>query len=290
MRPACSRRCCPNFESAGRPVRPLTGRWERQPVLPRRQTKLGLSFRPLQAESLGLDPDETLRTLVEYPFEVIRLAAYWDRLVLATGKYRTDELDRQLDIAEGAGKRIILSLGPVKNFGYPEFFVPPHHLLTPLPEGELVAPTHPLLRTSIDYLVHLVERYKNRPAIMAWQVEHEATDPLGMEHSWRLSAGFVQQEVAAVRAADPTRPVLMNGFLPTSTLVNAQQWWRTRDQGDSLDAAMRFADIVGIDFYPRHALVNVRGRTLYLEGANRPWQQSRRLGSCWSGRLRTAGS
>ena len=63
-------------------------------------------------------------------------------------------------------------------------------------------------------------------------------------------------EVAAVRAADPGRPVLMNGFLPTSTPVALQQWWRTRDQGDSLAVAQRLADIVGIDCYPRHALAS----------------------------------
>ena len=56
------------------------------------------------------------------------------------------------------------------------------------------------------------------------------------------------REVEAVRAADPTRPIMMNGFLPTSLAVQAQQWWRTRDQGDSLAVAQRLADMVGIDF------------------------------------------
>ena len=101
---------------------------------------------------------------------------------------------------------------------------------------------------------------------MAWQVEHDAVDPLGMEHSWRLSAAFVRREVEAVRAADPTRPVLMNGFLPTSAPVRLQQWWRTRDQGDSLVVAQQLADLVGVDFYPRHAVVAAAGWTVYLAG------------------------
>ena len=57
-----------------------------------------------------------------------------------------------------------------------------------------------------------------------------------------------------MREADPTRPLMMNGFLPTSPPVRVSQWWRTRDQGDSLAVAQRLANIVGIDFYPRHAL------------------------------------
>ena len=125
-------------------------------------------------------------------------------------------------------------------------------------------------------MTRVVQRYRQRAAIIAWQVEHEAVDPLGMEHSWRLSEAFVRAEVAAVRAADPGRPVMMNGFLPTSTPVRLQQWWRTRDQGDSLSVAQRLADIVGIDFYPRHALASAGPLTLYLDGSRARWQQQRR--------------
>lgn len=68
----------------------------------------------------------------------------------------------------------------------------------------------------------------------------------------------------------------MNGFLATSTPVGLQQWWRTRDQGDSLAVAQRLADIVGVDFYPRHALASAGPLSLYLDGSRTPWQQRRR--------------
>ena len=113
--------------------------------------------------------------------------------------------------------------------------------------------------------MRLVKRYKDRQGIVAWQLEHEAVDPLGMEHSWRLALSFVEEELAAVRQADPTRPILLNGFLPTSLPVRLSQWWRTRDQGDSLALAQRIADLVGIDYYPRHALMSVGYKTLYEE-------------------------
>ena len=66
---------------------------------------------------------------------------------------------------------------------------------------------------------------------------------------------------------------MMNGFLPTSLPVRLSQWWRTRDQGDSLAVAQRMADIVGVDYYPRHALMTVGNKTLYLDGSQSPWQQ-----------------
>ncbi len=74
----------------------------------------------------------------------------------------------------------------------------------------------------------------------------------------------------------------MNGFLPTSTPVRAQQWWRTRDQGDSLAVAQRLADIVGIDFYPRHALVSAGPLTVYLDGSRTSGSSGGGSG-CWPG-------
>ena len=260
-----------------RAARPLTDRWRQLPVPPRGTTPLGISFRPLQAAALGLDPDAALRALLAYPFQLIRLGAYWNQVEPRPGEFRPGELDRQLDAAERAGKQVIMCLGPVKTFGYPEFFVPGHHLGRPLREGSLVRPDERrgLLEAGIAFVHRVVERYRQRDSVIAWQLEHEAVDPLGMEHSWRLSEAFVRCEVEAVRAADPGRPVMMNGFLPTSTPVLLQQRWRTRDQGDSLAVARRLADIVGIDFYPRHALASAGPLTLYLDGSRTPWQQRR---------------
>jgi hypothetical protein len=261
-----------------RATQPLTDAWQRLPIEPRGSTLLGLSFRPPQVEMLGLDARATLRTLLAYPFHLIRLGAYWKRMEPEPGAFFPDELDWQIDAAERAGKQIILCVGPIKTFSYPEFFVPAHHLRSPLPEHTRIKPSdYPsLLAAATEFSTRVVERYKQRKGIVAWQVEHEAVDPLGMEHNWRLDVAFVEKEVAAIRAADPARPVMMNGFLPTSLPVRLSQWWRTRDQGDSLAVAQRLSDIVGIDYYPRHALLTIGNTTVYLDGAMSPWQQQRR--------------
>ncbi|MBO0703405.1 MAG: beta-galactosidase, partial [Candidatus Dormibacteraeota bacterium] len=228
--------------------------------------------------ALGLEPLPALEQLLGYPFALVRLAAYWNHVEPRAGVLVTDELDRLLDAVAGAGRQVVLALGPVKNFGYPEFFVPAHRLPAPLPEGSLISErSHPaLLAAAEDVLRALVERYRGHDAVVAWQVEHEAVDPLGNEHSWRLAESFVRREVETVRAADPDRPVLLNGFLPTSQAVRAFQWWNTRDQGDSLDVAQRLADVVGIDYYPRHAVAALGPLTAYLD-ARRSLLRPRRL-------------
>jgi hypothetical protein len=252
---------------------PLTDRWRDVPVASRGAARLGISFRPLQAESLGLESRATLTTLLEHPYEVVRLAALWNRMEPAPDAFDSSHLDWQVESAERAGRKVIIAAGAVKNFGYPEFFVPGHLLPNPLPEGSLVGgASHPqLLAAALRFLGRVVERYGGHESVVAWQVEHEAVDPLGVEHSWRLTTDFVKQEIAEVKRLDPARPVLLNGFLPMSAPVAAQQWWRTRDQGDSLALAEEVADIVGVDFYPCHALLAAGGLTAYMNAGARRW-------------------
>lgn len=272
--------------SLKRPVQPLTNAWQNTPIEPRGSTLLGVTFRPPQVLALGLDMHATLQTLLTYPFQLIRLGAYWNQIEPKPGTFLPDELDWQIDAAEQAGVQVILCVGPLKTFSYPEFYVPPHHLRQPFPEHIRIKPSAyvSLVSAATAFLTRLVERYKDRPGIVAWQLEHEAVDPLGMEHSWRLDTAFVAEELRALRQADPTRPILMNGFLPTSLPVRISQWWQTHDQGDSLAVALRMADIVGIDYYPRQALLNIGGRTLYLDGSDGLWPAAKykRLCACTS--------
>jgi hypothetical protein len=261
-----------------RAAQPLTDRWRRVTVEPPESTRLGISFRPLQAEAMGLQPKAAMAVLLEYPYDMVRLAAHWNRLEPVLADFDYADLDWQIDAAERAGKQILLGLGAVKNFGYPELFVPQHRLATPLVEGSLISKSsHPeLLAAAVEFVTRVVERYRDRRSIIAWQVEHEAVDPLGMEHSWRLATSFVEEEIAVVRTLDPDRPILLNGFLPMSLPVALFQWWRTRDQGDSLSLAQAMADIVGVDLYPCHALAAAGGYGFYMDAGERGWERRSR--------------
>jgi len=74
-------------------------------------------------------PTQGRDTLLTYPFHLIRLGAYWNRMEPEPGIFYPDELDWQIDAAERARKHIILCVGPLKTFHYPEFFVPAHYLI-----------------------------------------------------------------------------------------------------------------------------------------------------------------
>src|SRR5579862_7475693 len=93
-------------------TQPLTDAWRHLPIEPRGSTLLGISYRPPQVDALGLEARSTLQTLLAYPFQLIRLGAYWNRIEPEPGLFETDELDWQIDAAEQAGKQIILCVGP----------------------------------------------------------------------------------------------------------------------------------------------------------------------------------
>ena len=207
---------------------------------PRGAAQLGISFRPLQAAALGLDPDAALQALLAYPFQVIRLGAYWNRLEPNHGDFRPGELDRQLDAAERAGKQVIVCLGAVKTFGYPEFFVPGHYLAGRCPRapwsGRMSGGPSwtALLRSyagSSSGTGNASRSSPGRSSTRRWT-----------RWAWSTPGGWPRRSSAArsKRSArrTPASP-LMNGFLATSAPVALQQWWRTRDQGDSLAVARR---------------------------------------------------
>src|SRR6516225_9508320 len=73
-------------------TRPLTDAWRYLPIEPRRSTLLGISYRPPQVDALGLDARTTLQTLLAYPFQLIRLGAYWNRMEPEPGRFCPDEL------------------------------------------------------------------------------------------------------------------------------------------------------------------------------------------------------
>ena len=252
-----------------RPQRRLTTRWERMPILHAAGTPFGISFRPLQARELNLDPRAALDELIKYPFTVLRLAAYWDRIEPAPGKFDPSWLDWQVEAAGNAGKQIIICVGPVKAFGYPEFFVPAHRLPAPLPEGTADNAGQPPAAARRGHRVPDQDHRQVRRAQPGHRLAGRAR-VASTRWAWSTPGGFPPSSPRPRwpprGRPTPARPVLLNGFLPVSAPVAASQWWRTRDQGDSLAVASRLADIVGIDYYPRHALAAAGSLTLYLDG------------------------
>lgn len=252
---------------------PLTNQWSHMLVAPRGSTLLGISFRPLQAQAFDLEIRPTLQALLAYPIQIVRVGAYWNRIELYPGVFDTNELDWIIESIERVGAKIILCVGALKTFGFPDYHIPQHYMPQPFADRTLItSATHPaLLDAAMHFISRIVERYKSRESIIAWQLENEPADPLYFAHFWRLSTDFVTQELIALHAIDQTKPVMINGGLTTSLSVKIGEMLMTYDQGNSLALAQKISDIIGVDYYPRIAAFSLASKNIYLDTTHVPW-------------------
>jgi hypothetical protein len=68
-------------------------------------------------------------------------------------------------------------------------------------------------------MMQAVERYKNDPTVTIWQVENEPFLPFGICPPFDVR--FLEQEVAFVKALDPSRPVLLTDSGELSLWIGA---------------------------------------------------------------------
>lgn len=125
---------------------------------------LGTTFIPAYAESLGVDPKQTLVALTDdVGVRNFRLVSYWDQLELQPGTYDFSQLDWQFRQIESVGGHITLSVG-LRQPRWPECHMPDW--------ARQHSPEYwqPHLNSFIE---QIVDRYKDSPALQSYQVENE---------------------------------------------------------------------------------------------------------------------
>jgi hypothetical protein len=125
---------------------------------------IGTSFIPAYAESLGLNAQDTMQALIDdVGVRNFRLVSYWDQLEPAPGKYDFSLLDWQFAKAEKAHATITLSLG-LRQPRWPECHMPAWAA------NEPESVWQPQLEA---FMTQVVNRYKNSPSLVSYQVENE---------------------------------------------------------------------------------------------------------------------
>jgi hypothetical protein len=120
------------------------------------------------------------------------------------------DLDWQLDQVSRAGRSVLLTAG-MKAIGWPEFFIPARYTPPARSWGEVGSSSPALSSAVLDFLTATVERYRNHPALLAWQLENEPLNRSGPRHWW-IGSELLERELAVVRRLDPERPLLLTAF------------------------------------------------------------------------------
>jgi hypothetical protein len=161
----------------------------------------GMSFNTMYARELGLDWKETYDALLDdLGVRKLRLAAHWPMVEPARNIYNFAELDYQIHRAEAVGAEVVLAVGR-RLPRWPECHVP--RWVQSLPQAEQDA-------AQLQMVEQVVERYKDSPAVVTWQVENEPfLEVFAYEHCGEHDVALLEEEIALVKSLDTSRPVLV---------------------------------------------------------------------------------
>jgi hypothetical protein len=127
-------------------------------------TQYGVSFIPDYAQSLGLDPQQTMDALLNIGVKHFRLVSYWSDTEPAPGQYDFSQLDWEFAKADAAHAHIILTVG-LRQPRWPECH-PPSWVDTTKPDSQW----QPQLE---QFMTAVINRYKGNPALESYQLENE---------------------------------------------------------------------------------------------------------------------
>lgn len=159
----------------------------------------GTTFIPRYARFYGLDPQQTMQALIdEVGFKRFRLVSYWDDIESTQGIYNFDELDWQFRMAEDAGAKINLSVG-LRQPRWPECHMP--QWAEQMPKEQW----YPALKS---FMGTVVERYKDSPALVSYQVENEFFMTIFGECT-DFDRDRLVDEYNYVKQLDPSKPIIV---------------------------------------------------------------------------------
>ena len=125
---------------------------------------LGVTFIPDYAQSLGVDPQQTMDALIGIGVKQFRLVSYWSDSEQTPGTYDFTQLDWQFRKAEAAHAKITLTLG-LRQPRWPECHAP-NWVNINAPDSQW----QPQLET---YMQKVIERYKHSLSLESYQLENE---------------------------------------------------------------------------------------------------------------------
>lgn len=220
-----------------------------------KNSMLGISLSTPHLEQLNIPIDEAIREACAHHFSHIRLGSYWNRIQPSPTEYDFKALVSMIKSFETAKQSLVMTLG-VKAPRWPEFHYPSwvQHKTT----------NHKATQSAIlAYIATTVQRLKQFQSITHWQVENEPLDPSGPDQE-AISLDFLKEEIALIRSLDH-RPIIVS------------VWGNDAIKRGFLPVLAPFADVIGLDLYPKQFVGQVFGQNIYKGPSFTPQRLKKQL-------------
>lgn len=162
----------------------------------------GVSFSVKYANELGVDWKKNYIALLDdMKIRNYRLMSHWDDIEKKQGELDFKDLDWQMDQANKRGAKVSLAIG-MRQPRWPECHKPEWaRSLEKKEQDEAI----------LTYTKAVVERYKNHPALMSYQLENEAVNNwFGTCTPADIDQKRLEIEFDAVKAIDSEHPIYMS--------------------------------------------------------------------------------
>lgn len=220
--------------------------------LKEQEVSFGVTFSTLMARQLELEPRRVFDEILDdLGARAIRLPIYWNEVETERGKFDFSDYDYLVKKSEEAGAKLVLAVGR-KLPRWPECHIPSWteeirnpRLRPTATDGQAKSEIrNDEFENSVDkYIMEVINRYKDSPAVIAWQIENEHFHVFGADcAAGKLKPESVDNEIALVRSLD-SRPIMLTDAGKAGTWFTSL--WKNR------------ADIVGITMY--YQVWNSRG-------------------------------
>jgi hypothetical protein len=162
---------------------------------------MGVSFIPDYAQSLGVNPQQTMDALIGIGVKQFRLVSYWSDMEPEPGQYNFSQLDWEFQKAEAAHAKIILTVG-LRQPRWPECHEPSWVNI-----NEPDSQWQPQLEA---FMTQVVNRYKNSPSLESYQLENEYfLQGFGTCTQATFSRSRLVSEYNLVKGLDPNHSIIV---------------------------------------------------------------------------------
>lgn len=198
----------------------------------------GVSFSIKQCRNFKIDWQDCLVWALNEGWRRFRLMSYWNEIEKKQGEYDFTNLDAQIELIAAHNGVISLCLG-VKQPRWPEYHWPSWAKKLSKKDTD---------KALLIFVATVVNRYKNNPTVIEWQLENEALLS-NFGSNIEIDRKRLKQEFTLVKTLDPLRPIIMS-----------------TSNGWGMPVRDPIPDIIGFSYY---AVMYQKGK--YSKTIHRPW-------------------